>query len=160
MPSLAHFMNPIPWSFLDDYQSFPSLFMYKIAQMTYEVAIIGSGLVGSAIAYDLKNLGVRTIILESESDLGAGASRSNSGVLHTGFDSKPNTLETQLIRKQAERWPDIFAKLKIPYKKTGAVLLAKNSDEATGLKTIQKDALANGVKTNILSRQEIQRLRA
>jgi glycerol-3-phosphate dehydrogenase len=126
--------------------------------MDYEIAIIGSGLVGSAIAFDLMRLGIKIVVLESQSELGAGVSRSNSGILHTGFDSKPGTLETQLIRKQSERWPTIFEELGIPYKKVGAVLLAKNQSEITKLESIQRDALGNGVNTKILSKTKIQKL--
>jgi glycerol-3-phosphate dehydrogenase len=122
-----------------------------------DVIIIGSGLVGSAIAYDLTRRGLSVVVLERERELGAGASRSNSGVLHTGFDSEIGTLETKLIRRQAECWPEIFAALKMPYKVPGALLLA-NSGEIGKLETIQQNAATNGVETNILSREETKRL--
>jgi glycerol-3-phosphate dehydrogenase len=124
----------------------------------HDVIIIGSGLVGSATAFALVRMGLNVVVLEREGELGAGASRSNSGVLHTGFDSELGTLETQLIRKQAERWQDIFDALNIPYKIPGALLIAKNSEEAERLETIQQDALTNGVETHILSKEETKRL--
>ncbi len=124
----------------------------------HDVVIIGSGLVGSAIAYDLSRAGLGVIVLERERELGAGASRSNSGVLHTGFDSEMGTLETALIRKQAERWPEIFDTLKIPYKIPGALLLAKNSEEVARLESVQKDAATKGVETNRLGKKEMKRL--
>lgn len=124
----------------------------------YDVIVIGSGLVGSATAFDLHQIGLNVVVLEREGELGAGASRSNSGILHTGFDSEGGTLETQLIRKQAERWQDIFNKLNIPYKIPGALLLANNSEEVEKLETIQQDAATNGVETKILSREETKRL--
>jgi glycerol-3-phosphate dehydrogenase len=123
-----------------------------------DVILIGSGLVGSAIAFDLNRLGLNVVVLERERELGAGASRSNSGILHTGFDSEVGTLETRLIRKQAERWRYIFDTLKIPYKIPGALLLANNSEEAGKLETIQQNAATNGVETQILSREETKRL--
>ncbi len=124
----------------------------------HDVIIIGSGLVGSALAFDLTRLGLDVLVLEREVELGAGASRSNSGVLHTGFDSETGTLETQLIRKQAERWREIFDELSIPYKIPGALLLAKNNDEAGKLESIQSDAAQNGVVTKILSKIETKGL--
>jgi glycerol-3-phosphate dehydrogenase len=124
----------------------------------YEIVIIGSGLIGSAIAFDLHQMGIKVLVLERESQLGAGVSCSNSGILHTGFDSKSGTLETQLIRKQAKRWPAIFDGLEIPYKKIGAILLAKNVDEAARLESIQHQAQLNGVSTSILSKLEVSKL--
>jgi glycerol-3-phosphate dehydrogenase len=138
--------------------TFLAVFRYKMGKMTYDIAIIGSGLVGAAIAHDLVQWGLKVVVLEREGDLGAGASRSNSGVLHTGFDSKPGTLETQLIRKQAERWVSIFDQLGVPYKKVGAVLLAKNDSEVSRLETIQLNAQTNGVATHILSKKEFKQL--
>jgi glycerol-3-phosphate dehydrogenase len=125
---------------------------------SWDVIVIGSGLVGSAIAYDLTRMGLDVIVLERERELGAGASRSNSGVLHTGFDSEVGTLETRLIRKQAERWPNIFETLNIPYKTPGALLLAKNNEEAERLEPIQQEAAKNGLETRILSQTETKRL--
>ncbi len=52
-----------------------------------EVAVVGAGLVGAA--YDRKAAGVRAVVLEAAGELAAGASRSNSGIVHTGFDSTP-----------------------------------------------------------------------
>jgi glycerol-3-phosphate dehydrogenase len=124
----------------------------------HDVIIIGSGLVGSAVAFDLKQMGLKIVVLEREAELGAGASRSNSGILHTGFDSEPGTLETQLIRKQAQRWQGIFNLLNIPYKIPGALLLANNSEEIEKLETIQQNAATNGVETIILSREETKGL--
>jgi glycerol-3-phosphate dehydrogenase len=54
----------------------------------HDVIIIGSGLIRVAIAYDLSVMELNVDVLEREGELGAGASRSNSGVLHTGFDSE------------------------------------------------------------------------
>ncbi len=135
-----------------------SHFLFVTLSAMRDVIIIGSGLVGSALAFDLLHLGLSVLVLEREADIGAGVSRSNSGILHTGFDSEVGTLETQLIRKQAERWPKIFDLLNIPYKIPGAVLLARNADEVARLETIQNDAVKNGVVTNILSKAEIKKL--
>ncbi len=52
-----------------------------------EVAVVGAGLVGAAVAYDRRAGGVRAVVLEAAGELAAGASRSNSGIVHTGFDS-------------------------------------------------------------------------
>jgi glycerol-3-phosphate dehydrogenase len=124
----------------------------------HDVIIIGSGLVGSAVAFDLKRMGLDVVVLERERELGAGASRSNSGILHTGFDSQVGTLETQLIRKQAERWLSVFDTLEIPYKLPGALLLAKNSEAVERLESIQQDAAKNGVMTEILSGEKTKQL--
>jgi hypothetical protein len=68
------------------------------------------------------------MVLGAESELAAGAGRSNCGVLDTGFDSTPYTLGTQLIRAQAARWPAIFEALGVPHRVPGALLLARTEE--------------------------------
>ena len=66
------------------------------------VAVIGGGVVGCAVAHALARRGVEVVLLEAELGLALGASGSNSGILHTGFDSTPGELETRLIVRSAE----------------------------------------------------------
>lgn len=120
------------------------------------VAIIGAGLVGAAIAYDLAARGVRSLVLEAAADVGAGASRSNSGIVHTGFDSSPGTLETAMIRAQATRWQRVFAALNVPYRVPGALLVATDSEQAQNLPMIAAQAEVNGVQTELLSGAEMR----
>ena len=65
----------------------------------YDVAVIGAGVVGAAIARELARLRLRTILVEASSDVGAGTSKANTAILHTGFDAKPGTLESRLVRR-------------------------------------------------------------
>ena len=65
----------------------------------YDVAVIGAGVVGCAIAMELSKYSLRTILLEARSDIGAGTSKANSAILHTGFDATPGSLESRLVRR-------------------------------------------------------------
>ena len=62
-----------------------------------EVAVVGAGVVGSAAALALARRGRRWSLLEAEPEPALAASGTNSGILHTGFDSAPGELETELI---------------------------------------------------------------
>ena len=115
-----------------------------------DVIVIGTGLVGAAVAYDLRRAGQKVVVLEREPELAAGASRSNSGVLHTSFDSPPGTFETSMIRDHAGRWLRVFDELNIPYRIPGALLMAHTDDEASLLAEIAHKAALNGVDTELL----------
>ena len=123
-----------------------------------DVAIIGAGLVGAAVGYDLAMAGVDTLVFEAEGEPAAGASRSNSGVVHTGFDSDPGTLETEMIRAQSARWQSVFDALEVPYRVTGALLVATDADEASRLPNIAENADRNGVEVKLLDAAEARRL--
>jgi len=87
-----------------------------------DVAVIGGGVVGTAVTLALARRGVDTVLYEARDRLAGAASGSNSGILHTGFDSIPGELETQLILRSAELRDDVVETLGIPVRRCGALL--------------------------------------
>ncbi|WP_050723845.1 NAD(P)/FAD-dependent oxidoreductase [Microbacterium sp. GCS4] len=113
------------------------------------VAVIGGGVVGSAILHTLAHRGVDTVLLEAESDLALAASGTNSGVLHTGFDSTPGQLETALILRAAQLRPTILAALDIPVLSSGAELVPRSDEDHETVRALAANAAANGVDVSI-----------
>jgi glycerol-3-phosphate dehydrogenase len=62
-----------------------------------DVVIIGAGAVGCAIARELSKYQVDVTVVEMRDDVGGDASKSNSAILHTGYDASPGTLESELV---------------------------------------------------------------
>ena len=124
----------------------------------FEVVVVGAGLVGAAVAYELANAGVQTLVLEANREVAAGASRSNSGILHTGFDSTPGTLETKMILEQGSRWRGIFDALGVPYRVPGALLVATDEAQVKRLPALADNARRNGVETRLLDEVETREL--
>jgi glycerol-3-phosphate dehydrogenase len=87
-----------------------------------DVAVIGGGVVGTAVALALARRGVETVLLEARDELAGAASGTNSGILHTGFDSPPGELETQLILRSAQLRDEVLEALEIPVRRCGALL--------------------------------------
>jgi glycerol-3-phosphate dehydrogenase len=85
-----------------------------------EVAIVGAGVVGSATALALARRGVSVLVLEAEQEPALGASGTNSGILHTGFDSVPGELETELILRSAALRDPVLEALGVPVLRCGA----------------------------------------
>src|SRR6266513_698435 len=97
-----------------------------------EVAVIGAGVVGCAVALALARRGANVFLLEAEPEAAPGASGANSGILHTGFDSTPGELETQLILRSAALREAALAALGVPVVRCGAEMRAREDgdDEA------------------------------
>ena len=112
--------------------------------MDCEVAVVGAGVVGTATALALARRGVSTIVLESEREPGLAASGTNSGILHTGFDSVPGELETDLILRAGRLRDPVLDALGIPVRRCGALLAA--SAEASSLVA---NAQRNGVAVSL-----------
>ena len=66
--------------------------------------------------------GVESLLLEAETGLALGASGTNSGILHIGFDSSPGELETRLILRAAELREQLLGDLGVPVLRCGARL--------------------------------------
>ena len=67
-----------------------------------DVVVVGGGVVGTAIARALSRHRLRVTLLEAGPDVGAGTSKANTALLHTGFDAKPGTIESRLVRRGCE----------------------------------------------------------
>jgi glycerol-3-phosphate dehydrogenase len=87
-----------------------------------DVAVIGGGVVGTAVTLALARRGARVVLLEARDALARAASGTNSGILHTGFDSPPGELETRLILRAAELRDPVIETLGVPVRRCGAVL--------------------------------------
>lgn len=114
-----------------------------------EVAIVGGGVVGAAILHELSHRGVDAVLLEREADLAYGASGTNSGVLHTGFDSTPGELETELILRAARRRGRVLEALGVPVLPCGAELVPRSDAERETVRELARNAAANGVAHEI-----------
>ena len=88
--------------------------------MPVTYAVVGGGVVGSATAMTLARRGRRVTLFEADAEVGLAASGTNSGILHTGFDSKLGELETALILRAAELRDRVIDGLGIPVMRCGA----------------------------------------
>ena len=114
-----------------------------------QVAIVGGGVVGCAVAHALARRGVQVTVLEAESDLALGASGANSGILHTGFDSVPGALETGLILRSAVLREELLRELDVPVWRCGARLVARDADERAAVARLVENARANAVEVRL-----------
>jgi len=111
-----------------------------------DVAIVGAGVVGCAIARELSRFDARVTLLEAGPDVGAGTSKANTALLHTGFDAKPGTLEARLVARGFELLSAYAGRVGIPVEQTGALLVAWNEEQRAEFPGIVERAHANGYR--------------
>lgn len=95
----------------------------------YDIAIIGAGVVGSAIARQTAKCDVKTVLIEASTDIGTGTSKSNTAILHTGFDASCGSLEAKLLRRSYNLMKEYAEEVGIPVEYRGAVLVAWDIEE-------------------------------
>ena len=121
-----------------------------------DVLVIGGGVVGCALLRELARFDAAVVLLERNPDVCEGTSKSNSAIVHTGFDAPPGLLEARLLAEARELWPHVIDNLHIPYLQTGALMVATSNEE---LDTVENEIIPkaerNGVILRRLSRGEI-----
>jgi glycerol-3-phosphate dehydrogenase len=110
----------------------------------FDVAVIGAGVVGAAVARALSAFELRIVLLEAASDVGTGTSKANTAILHTGFDAAPGSLEARLVARGYELMGKYAEETGIPVERTGAVLVAWTDEELEQLPRLEEKAHANG----------------
>ena len=110
-----------------------------------DVVVIGAGAVGCAIARELSKYEIRVIVVDKNEDVGGDASKSNSAIIHTGYDATPDSLESQLVVAANPMYDEIVKALDVPFKRIGAILPAFTDEQFEKLPEIKAKAFKNRV---------------
>jgi glycerol-3-phosphate dehydrogenase len=113
--------------------------------MIYDVAIIGGGITGSAIARELMRYRLRVILIEKEREIGAGTSKANSGIIHAGHHSHSGTLKGQLEWAGNQMWDELHADLDFGFRRGGELTVAMEPEQVAVLHELKADGDAKGV---------------
>lgn len=125
------------------------------AKKIYDFAVVGAGVIGSAVARDLAATGT-VALLDVREDVCEGTSKANTAILHTGFDASPGTLEADLVREGFFLTQDYCEQTGVAVKRCGAVLVAWDEEEEATLASLQEKAVKNGyVASEIIDAEQV-----
>jgi glycerol-3-phosphate dehydrogenase len=77
----------------------------------YDVVVIGAGCVGACIARELSKTTASVLVVDSADDVTQGATKGNSGIVHTGYDDKPGTLRARFCWPGNQMFPQLDKEL-------------------------------------------------
>lgn len=130
----------------------------KMTQL-YDVIIIGSGVVGSAIARELSRYALKIAVLEKELDVCTETSGRNSAVLHAGFNNKPGSLMAKLCVVGNLGFDRAAQELDVPFRRTGKVVVGFDDEDLAGLKALKEQGDRNGCPgLELIGREKIKAL--
>ena len=115
---------------------------------SYDVVIIGAGIVGLAVSRELLSRypRLRLAVLDKEPSVGQHQTGHNSGVLHSGIYYAPGSLKARLC-VQGQRDMYAYCEQKgIPTDRCGKVIVAVADSELPRLENLLQRGLANGVE--------------
>jgi glycerol-3-phosphate dehydrogenase len=133
------------------------------ADVAVDVAVVGGGIVGCAVARELsgRRLDGRTLtvaLVEARADIGDATSKANTAILHTGFDATPGSLESRLVRRGYGLLSAYASPAGIPVERVGAVLVAWDDEQLAALPKLRAKAVANGYERGeIIDADEVGR---
>ncbi len=126
--------------------------------MTYDVAIVGAGVVGGLIARELSRFNAKVALLEKYNDVAMGTTKANSAIVHGGFDAQNGTLKAKLNVEGTAMMPEVCEKLSVSFKKNGSVVVAFSEKEMEHIKVLYDRGIKNGVpELSIIDRDELRR---
>ena len=130
-----------------------------IPAQSFDVIVIGGGIVGLASAYSVleQNAGLRLVVIEKENTLAAHQTGRNSGVIHSGLYYKPGSLKAQNCQNGYKLLLEFCAKEEVAYEICGKIVVATKTEEFSRLEELAIRGKANGLsRIRHLSESEIK----
>lgn len=123
----------------------------------YDIAIIGAGVSGTAIARELSRYQTKICVLEREEDVCCGTSKANSAIIHAGYDAEPGSLKAKLNLRGNQIMDQLAKDLDFPFKRNGSLVLCLDEKDLPNLQKLYERGITNGVKgLQILNKEEVR----
>ena len=126
---------------------------------SYDIAIVGGGIIGCFIARELARYSLSIAVCEKETDIGVATTKANSGLVHGGYDPAPGTLKAKLNVLGNRLYETCAAELGFAFKRNGSLVLGFSEDDIPRLEALASNAVANGLTgCRLINQAEILKL--
>jgi glycerol-3-phosphate dehydrogenase len=124
---------------------------------TRDIAIIGGGVMGCAVARALARYRLDIVLLEKGPDVAWGTSRANSAVVHAGYLNPPGSMKAKLCVKGNRAFEEFARELGVPFRRTGKLVVS--SEGLAELERLKRQGERNSVPgLSMVSGEDIRRL--
>ncbi len=124
---------------------------------SFDVAVVGAGVVGAAIAARLSQTTARVCLLDRAGDVAEEASKGNAGI-GSSYYAEPGSLDARLISATYPRWEDTCARLDVPYRRIGGLITALTEAEEAELPPKLAEAQGCEVPAEIITGAQAREL--
>ncbi len=112
---------------------------------SYDVAVIGAGISGCAVARQLSMYKLRVIVIDAEDDVASGTTKANTAIVHAGYDAKPGTWKAATNLEGSRMYEGLCRQLDVPYSKTGTLVVAIDAVQDEAVRQLKTRGEMNGV---------------
>lgn len=129
-----------------------------MSKMNYEVAIIGGGVTGAAVARELSRYQLKTCLLEKAEDICSGTSKANSAIVHGGYDAEPGSMKAKMNVEGNLMMDELSRNLDFEFKRNSSLVLCFAEEDRPALQKLYDKGIANGVKgLEIISGDDVRK---
>jgi len=124
----------------------------------YDFAVIGGGIVGLSVAWQLRQRQPSSSIVVFEKEAGVARHQTghNSGVIHAGIYYEPGTLKAELCRKGVAATLRFCRDNRIAYEQCGKLIVATDADEQERMLDLYERAIRNGIEVELLDEADLK----
>lgn len=120
-----------------------------------DVLIVGGGVLGCAVAARLSQTTASVCLIEAAADVCEGASKGNAGNV-ISFYGEPGTEETALLNASNPLFDDLCTRLGVPFRRTGAVMVATTEEEVARQEVLLDQILECGVRASAMTADQVR----
>jgi len=125
----------------------------------YDIAIIGAGIIGTALARELAGFNLNLVLIEKDSDAANGTTKANSAIVHAGFDPEPGSLKARLNAEGNRLFENLCFELDVPFHRIGSLVIGFSEEEMQTLKLLYERGLENDIPgLEIIDKNKLHRM--
>ncbi|MCB2291579.1 FAD-dependent oxidoreductase [Clostridium sp. CS001] len=121
--------------------------------MDYDVLILGGGIIGCAVAYEISKYNLNIAIIEKDYDIADDVALINTAMIYDGVEIE-DTLTSKLERMGNKMMDTITAKFNVPFKRCGSLIIAQTDEEVTRIEKIYSRAIERDMKDVVILEPE------
>ncbi|ONI41819.1 FAD/NAD(P)-binding oxidoreductase [Candidatus Epulonipiscium fishelsonii] len=110
-----------------------------------DVLIVGGGVIGCGAARELSKYELNILVVEKSSDISEGTTKCNNGMIHSGYDTKPNSLKAIYGVKGNAMYTQWAEELGFHFNRTGSFVCGFNQDDMDIIQGLYENGIKNKV---------------
>jgi glycerol-3-phosphate dehydrogenase len=127
--------------------------------ITYDVLIIGAGIVGSMLARELSRYKLKLALVDKEDQPGLGVTKASLSYIHRNHMNPPGGERAKFCRGSQDRFRVLATELGLPYREADEINIAFDKEQEQQIRTRLDWAFKNGeTKFRVISKDEVARL--
>ena len=127
--------------------------------ITYDVLIIGAGIVGSMLARELSRYKLKLALVDKEDQPGLEVTKASLSYIHRNHMNPPGSERAKFCRGSQDRFRVLATELGLPYREADEINIAFDKEQEQQIRTRLDWAFKNGeTKFRIIPKDEVARL--